>query len=149
MVSRTNREKTSQTFQGAEKKEYRFFRFGEKLVVPREEQVQRQNRRNKPEKAVDAFGVKVNAGDIFPKLDDGPFLQGASDDRHDQKRQQNALDAAIIEGEDIALADGKGQTDAGEQEKDIHAAKADTLEISLNVYAYLVVDEQSHPLVEK
>ena len=135
--------------QGAEKKEYRFFRFGEKLVVPREEQVQRQNRRNKPEKAVDAFGVKVNAGDIFPKLDDGPFLQGASDDRHDQKRQQNALDAAIIEGEDIALADGKGQTDAGEQEKDIHAAKADTLEISLNVYAYLVVDEQSHPLVEK
>lgn len=49
----------------------------------------------------------------------------------------------------MPLRDGKGQTDAGEQEKDIHAAKADTLEISLNVYAYLVVDEQSHPLVEK
>ena len=32
------------------------------------------------------------------------------------------------------------ESDAGEQEKDIHAAKADTLEISLNVYAYLVVD---------
>ena len=97
----------------------------------------------------DAVGVKVNAGDIFPELNDGPFLQGTSDDRHDQKRQQNAFDAAIVEGEDIALADGKGQTDAGEQEKDIHAAKADTLEISLNVYAYLVVDEQSHPFVEK
>lgn len=49
-------------------------------------------------------------------------------DRHDQKRNQDALQSAFVKAPDAAFLHREHESAAGEEEKDVYASKADVFD---------------------